>query len=74
MVFGKRFSQLLARFFKFFITTRLPLHRTCTKGRCFQCELRQDGRHLHSIVIVKEPQVTYGFSFQIMSYILNMLI
>jgi hypothetical protein len=31
-------------------------------------------RHLHSTVIIKEPQVMYGFSSQTISYILNMLI
>jgi hypothetical protein len=73
-VFGKRSSCLLAHFFKFFITARLPLHRMRTEGRHLQRKLRQANHHLHLIIVVKEPQVTYGFSSQIMSYILNMLI
>jgi hypothetical protein len=44
------------------------------EGRHLQHELRQDDRHLHLIVVIKEPQVTYGFYSQIMSYILDMLI
>jgi hypothetical protein len=73
-VFEKRSSRLLPRFFKLFIMTHLPLHRTCVEGRCLQHELRQPEHCLHSIIVVKEPQVMYGFSSQIMSYILNMLI
>jgi hypothetical protein len=45
-----------------------------TEGRCLQRELRQAERRLHLIVVVKELQVMYDFSSQIMSYILNMLI
>jgi hypothetical protein len=52
----------------------LPLRRTHAKGHRLQCELYQVNRRLYLIVIVKEPQVTYGFSSQIMSYILDMLI
>jgi hypothetical protein len=44
------------------------------KGHRLHHELYQVDRCLYSIVVVKQPQVTYGFSFQIMSYILNMLI
>jgi hypothetical protein len=45
-VFGKRSSRLLARFFKFFITAHLLLHRTCAEGRRLQCKFRQaDHRH-----------------------------
>jgi hypothetical protein len=73
-VFRKRSLQLLTHFFKFFITTHLPLHRTYVEGRRLQCKLHQVDRRLHSIIIVKELQVTYGFFSQIMSYILNMLI
>jgi hypothetical protein len=65
-VFGKRSSLLLAFFFKFFITTRLPLHRMHAKSHHLQRDLRQAGHHLHLI--------TYGFSSQIMSYLLHMLI
>jgi hypothetical protein len=72
-VFEKRSSRLLARFSKFFIMAHLPLCRTCAEGRRLQHELRQSDRCLHPIV-VKEPQVTYDFSFQIMFYILNILI
>jgi hypothetical protein len=43
-------------------------------GHCLQRKLRQADHHLHLIVLVREPQVTYGFSSQMMSYILNMLI
>jgi hypothetical protein len=43
-------------------------------GHCLQRELRQADRRLHQIIVVKEPQVMYGFSSQIISYILNMLI
>jgi hypothetical protein len=54
--------------------TRLSLLRMGVEGHCLQRELCQVERHLHPIITVKEPQVTYGFSSQIMSYILNMLI
>jgi hypothetical protein len=73
-VFGKRSSRLLTRFLKFFIMTHLPLHRTCVESHRLQRELHQTERHLCPIVVVKEPQVTYSFSSQIMSYILNKLI
>jgi hypothetical protein len=73
-VFGNRSSRPLARFFKFFITARLPLRRTHAMGHRLQRELRQADCHLHPIIVVKEPQVTYDFSSQIMSYILNILI
>jgi hypothetical protein len=53
---------------------RLTLRRTRIEGRRLQHELRQVDRSLHPIVVIKEPQVTYDFSSQIMSYILNMLI
>jgi hypothetical protein len=73
--FGKRSSRLLPRFFKFFITAHLPLRRTCAEGHRLQRELRQaELRRLHRIVVVMELQVMYGFSSQILSYILNMLI
>jgi hypothetical protein len=52
----------------------LPHHQTCTEGRRLQHELYQSDHLCHPIVIIKEPQVTYGLSSQIMSYILNMLI
>jgi hypothetical protein len=71
-VFGKC-SRLLARFFKFFITTCLPLRRTCVEGRCLQRGLRQAEYRLHPIVVIKEQQVTYSSSSPIMSYTLNML-
>jgi hypothetical protein len=73
-IFGKRSSRLLVHFFKFFIIPHLPLHRTSAEGYCLQRELRQIERRLHPIIVVKEPQVTYNFFSQIMSYILNMLI
>jgi hypothetical protein len=44
------------------------------EGHRLQRELRQANRHLHPIVVIKEPQVTCGLSSQFMSYILNMLI
>jgi hypothetical protein len=53
---------------------RLPLRQTRAEGRCLQRELCQVDHHLHSIVVVKEPQVTYGLSSQITSYIFDMLI
>jgi hypothetical protein len=57
---------------------RLPLRQTRTEGHHIQCKLRQADRHLHLIIIiivvVKEPQVTYSSSSQIMSYIFNMFI
>jgi hypothetical protein len=56
----------------FFITARLPLRRTCVEDHRLQREFRQTDCHRHPIVVVKEPQVTYNFSYQIMSYILNM--
>jgi hypothetical protein len=73
-VFGKRSSRLLACFVKFFTTSRLRLRRSRAERRRLQRELRQADRRLHSIVIVKEPHVTYGSCSQIMSYIFNMLI
>jgi hypothetical protein len=73
-VFGKRSSLLLTRFIKFFTTTRLPLRRLRAEGHRLQRELRQADHRLHLVVIVKEPQVTYGFYSQIMYYIFNMLI
>jgi hypothetical protein len=73
-VFGKLSSQLLVRFFKFFIMAHLPFHQTRAESCRLQRELRQADHHLHPIVVVKEPQVTYDFFSQIMSYILNMLI
>jgi hypothetical protein len=73
-VFGKRSSRLLARFVKFFTTTHLPLHRSCVEGHHLQCELHHADRRIHLILIVREPQVTYGSCSQIISYIFNMLI
>jgi hypothetical protein len=55
-------------------TARLPLRRSRAEGHRLQRELHQADRCLHSVVIVKEPQVTYGSCSQIMSYIFNMLI
>jgi hypothetical protein len=60
-VFGKRSSRLLARFVKFFNTAHLPLRRSHAEGRRLQRKLHQANRRLHPFVIVKEPQVTYGF-------------
>jgi hypothetical protein len=59
-VFEKRSLQLLTRFFKSFITAR-PLRRTRTDDHRLQHELRQAEHRLHLIVVVNEPQVTYGF-------------
>jgi hypothetical protein len=73
-VFEKRSSWLLAHFFKFFIMTYLPLRQMRAEGHRLQYELRQADHRFHLIIIIKEPQVTYGFNSQIMSYILNMLI
>jgi hypothetical protein len=73
-VFGKRPSWLLARFIKFFTTAHLPLHWSCAKGHRLQHELRRADHHLHLIIVIKEPQVTYGSCSQIISYIFNMLI
>jgi hypothetical protein len=73
-VFGKRSSRLLTHFVKFFTAARLPLRRSHVEGRRLQCELCQADRRLHPVIIVKEPQVTYGSYSQIMSYIFNMLI
>jgi hypothetical protein len=60
-VFGKRSSQLLARFIRFFTTARLPLRRSRTEGHRLQRELRQVNHRLQLVVVVKEPQVKYGF-------------
>jgi hypothetical protein len=73
-VFGNRSSRSLARFFKFFITPRLPLRRTRAMGHHLQRELCQIDCHLHPIIVIRELQITYGFCSQIMSYILNILI
>jgi hypothetical protein len=72
--FGKRSSRVLTRFIKFSTTARLPLRRSRAEGHRLQRELRPADRRLHPVVIVKEPQVTYGSCSQIMSYIFNMLI
>jgi hypothetical protein len=53
---------------------RLPLRRTRAEDHRLQRELRQADHRLHLIVVVKEPQVFYGFSSQIMFYLLDMLI
>jgi hypothetical protein len=73
-VFGKRSSLLLAHFTKFFTMARLPLRRSCAEVRRLQHKLHQVDRRLHSIIVIKEPQVTYSSCSQIMSYIFNMLI
>jgi hypothetical protein len=52
----------------------LPLRWSRAEGRRRQRELRHADRRLHPVIIIKEPQVTYGSCFQIMSYIFNMLI
>jgi hypothetical protein len=52
----------------------LTLHRTRAEGHHLQCELHQANHCLHPIVVIKESQATYGFSSQIMSYLLHMLI
>jgi hypothetical protein len=41
---------------------RLPLRRLRAEGRRLQCELHQGERRLQLIVIIKEPNVMYGFS------------
>jgi hypothetical protein len=53
---------------------RLPLHRSRAEGRRLQRELHQSDHRLHPVVIVREPQVTYGSCSQIMSYLFIMLI
>jgi hypothetical protein len=73
-VFGKRSLRLLARFFKFFITARLHLHRLCIEGHHLQHELYQVDHCLQPVIVVKEPNIMYGFYSQIMSYIFNVLI
>jgi hypothetical protein len=72
-VFRKQSSWLLARFFKFFTMAHLPLRQMRAESHHLQCELLQADHHL-DLIVVKEPQVTYGSCSQIMSYILNMLI
>jgi hypothetical protein len=54
--------------------THPPLRRTRAEGRRLQRELRQADRSLHPIIVVNELQITYDFSFQIISYILDILI
>jgi hypothetical protein len=44
------------------------------EGHRLQHEVRQPDRRLYPIVVIKELYVTYNFSSQIISYILNMLI
>jgi hypothetical protein len=73
-VFGKRSSRQLACFLKFFTTAHLPLRQTHAEVHHIQHEICQADRHLRAIVVVKGPQVTYGSSSQIMSYIFNMII
>jgi hypothetical protein len=53
---------------------RLPLHRSHAEGHRLQRELHQADHRLYPVVIVKEPQVTYGSFSQIISYIFNILI
>jgi hypothetical protein len=55
-IFEKRSSQLLNRFFKFFIIACLPLHRTLTEGHRLQRELRQTERRLHRQEITSHVQ------------------
>jgi hypothetical protein len=73
-VFGKQSSRLLTHLVKFFTTAHLPLHRSRAEGRRLQYELRQADRRLHPVIIVKEPQVTYGSCSHIMCYVFYMLI
>jgi hypothetical protein len=73
-LFRKRSLRLFAHFFKFFITVRIPFRRTCAEGHRLQRKLCQADCHLHPIVVVKEPQVTYDLFSQIISYLLHMLI
>jgi hypothetical protein len=56
--------------------TRLPLCQARTRAdRRLQHVVVETKHHLRNpIVVVREPQVTYGFFSQIMSYILSMLI
>jgi hypothetical protein len=63
-----------ARFVKFFTTARLSLHQSRVEGHRLHRELHQVDRRLHLIIVVKEPQVTYGYFSRIMAYIFNMLI
>jgi hypothetical protein len=44
-IFRKQSSRLLECLFKFFITARLPFHRTHVDGHHLQRELRQANRH-----------------------------
>jgi hypothetical protein len=60
-VFGKQSLRLLTRFLKLFITAHLPLRRTRAESHCLQHEFRPADHHIHLIVIVREPQVMYGF-------------
>jgi hypothetical protein len=48
-IFEKQSSRLLARFFKFFTTARLPLRRMRAKGCRLQRELCQADRHRQGI-------------------------
>jgi hypothetical protein len=48
---------------------RLPLRRMRAEDHHLQRGLRQAKHLLHPIIIVKGPQVTYGSSSQMMSYI-----
>jgi hypothetical protein len=48
-----RSSQLLARFFKFFTTARLPIRRTRAEGRRLHRELHQTDRRLHPTIVVR---------------------
>jgi hypothetical protein len=52
----------------------LRLRQMHVGGHRLQRGLHHAERRLHLIVVVKELQITYGFSSQIMSYILNVLI
>jgi hypothetical protein len=59
-IFEKQSSQLLTHFVKFFTTAHLPLRHSRVEGRRLQRELHQVDRCLHPVIVVKEPQVTYG--------------
>jgi hypothetical protein len=56
-------SQLLAHFFKFFITARLHLHQTRVEGRRLQHELRQADR--------RRQETTSHIRFLLSNYVLH---
>jgi hypothetical protein len=69
---GSDLHDCSIRFSKFIITDRVPLRRSHVEPYCLYRELRQFVHGLQKSTTIKED--TYVLNYQIMSYILNILI